>query len=169
MLSWLEDTPISQWVAQSDLGYPILLSIHSMGMATVVGLLILLDLRVLGFAKAIPLAAFEKLMPLAWIGFFFNLCSGALLFSATATHMIGNWPFLSKMASIALGGAVSWALWRNLRPGEAEPAANSEAAASLIVTPAARGLAIVSIAVWLTAIFFGRLIAYVLDAAMLAG
>lgn len=167
MLQWLEGTPVSEWVSTSDLGYPILLSIHAMGMAIVVGILVLLDLRVLGFAKAIPFSAFEKLMPLAWGGFGLNLCSGVLLFGATATHMIGNWPFLSKLASIALGAVISWALWRNLRSG-GEPDA-SGAAAAIAVTLASRGLAIASMIVWFGAIFFGRLIAYVLDAAMLAG
>jgi hypothetical protein len=168
MLSWLEGTPVSEWVATSDLGYPILLAIHSMGMATVVGLLVLLDLRVLGFAKAVPIAAFRALMPLAWIGFALNLVSGTLLFMSTATHMVSNWPFLSKMASICLGGVVSWALWRNLiASGWAAPVGDGTGVAGGNST--ARVLAIASIVVWLAAILFGRLIAYVLDAAMLAG
>jgi hypothetical protein len=126
MLSWLEGTPVSEWVSTSDLGYPILLAIHSMGMATVVGILVLLDLRVLGLAKSVPLAAFRKVMPLAWLGFGFNLVSGVMLFGATATHMIANWPFLSKMASICAGGFVSWALWRGLLATAAAEFPNGE-------------------------------------------
>jgi len=167
MLSWLEGTPVSEWVSTSDLGYPILLAIHSMGMATVVGILVLLDLRVLGLAKSVPLAAFRKVMPLAWLGFGFNLVSGVMLFGATATHMIANWPFLSKMASICTGGFVSWALWRSLLATAAAPAVGG--AAEITVTPNTRILAIVSLVVWFMAILFGRMIAYVLDAAMLAG
>lgn len=167
MLDWLQNTPVSEWVATSDLGYPILLAIHSMGMAIVVGILVMLDLRVLGFARGIPVSAFRTLMPLAWIGFAVNLVSGTLLFMSLATHMISNWPFLSKMASICVGGVVSWALWRNL---EAEGWATAGGAT---VAPApsqtARTMAIVSMAVWLGAILFGRMIAYVLDAALLAG
>src|SRR5262249_5044005 len=141
----------------------------SAGMATVVGILTLLDFRVLGFAKGIPIAAFEKLMPLAWAGFFLNLCSGVLLFGATATHMISNWPFLSKMASICLGAVVSWALWRNLRSNSEAQSAGGAPASALTVTSASKALAIASLIVWFAAILFGRLIAYVLDAAMLAG
>lgn len=169
MLDWLQNTPVSEWVATSDLGYPILLAIHSMGMAIVVGILVMLDLRVLGFAKGIPVSAFRTLMPLAWIGFAVNLVSGTLLFMSLATHMISNWPFLSKMASICLGGVVSWALWQNL---EAEGWAAAPADGVVVVaapSQAARTMAIVSMAVWLGAILFGRMIAYVLDAALLAG
>jgi hypothetical protein len=166
MLDWLQNTPVSEWVATSDLGYPILLAIHSMGMGIVVGILVMLDLRVLGFAKGIPVAAFRTLMPLAWIGFAVNLVSGTLLFMSLATHMISNWPFLSKMASICVAGVVSWALWRNL---QAEGWATAGAATSAAPSQPARTLAIVSMVLWAAAILFGRMIAYVLDAAMLAG
>jgi hypothetical protein len=168
MLDWLQNTPVSEWVATSDLGYPILLAIHSMGMAIVVGILVMLDLRVLGFARGIPVSAFRTLMPLAWIGFAVNLVSGTLLFMSLATHMISNWPFLSKMASICIAGLVSWALWRNLL-GERWSAAPANGAAVAEPSQTARTLAIVSMVLWAAAILFGRMIAYVLDAAMLAG
>src|SRR5262245_3563618 len=170
MLDWLQNTPVSEWVATSDLGYPILLAIHSMGMAIVVGILVMLDLRVLGFAKGIPVSAFRTLMPVAWVGFAVNLVSGTLLFMSLATHMISNWPFLSKMASICIGGVVSWVLWRNLEAeGWAAAPAGGVPAIDAAPSQTARAMAIVSMAVWLGAILFGRMIAYVLDAALLAG
>lgn len=164
-LDWLENLPLSIWVAESELGYPALLSIHSMGMAVVVGLLLMLDLRVLGYARGVPWSAFRRLMPYAGAGFALNLVSGVLLFNSTAHRLLVNWPFLSKMAAIAAAGGVTWLLWRRLQDGDLEPQADGTAALPV----ATRALAVVSIVLWLLAIVFGRLIAYVMDYMILNG
>jgi hypothetical protein len=154
VLTWLEGLPVSVWVAEGDWGYPLLLSVHSMGMAIVVGLLLVLDLRVLGYAAGIPIAALHRLMPLAWGGFGINLLSGSLLFASSATRLAGNWAFLVKMGCIALAGLTTFWLWREVR---------SES------MPRAKGVALLSALLWLSAITFGRLIAYVMDHAILHG
>jgi hypothetical protein len=166
-MAWLQGLPISMWAAQSDYGYPILLSIHSIGMAAVVGILLIFSFRVLGYATAVPLQAIERLMPIAWLGFLLNLGSGAILFMADATRMAVNWPFYLMILCVVVGGWLSWALWRTLRrngfvssePGRPAPAAEPT------ITPTAKILALVSIPVWLGAIAFGRLIATVISAA----
>ncbi len=60
-LEYVQNLDISQWIATSDFGYPIMLSIHSIGLALVVGITWMLDLHVLGFAKRILLAGFSRL------------------------------------------------------------------------------------------------------------
>ena len=161
-MSWLESLqalPLSAWVAESDWGYPLLLSLHALGMATVVGLLLVLGCRVLGLAPAIPVTALRRFMPYAWAGFALNLASGVLLFASNAVRLATNWPFLVKLLAIVCGAIASWRLWRELGSTAAEPT----------ITPAARGVAALSLLVWLVAITCGRLIAYVLDHAILGG
>ncbi len=46
-LRWLEDTAFSDWVLTSTLGFPLMLSLHA------VGLIVVLDLRLLGAFDAI--------------------------------------------------------------------------------------------------------------------
>lgn len=169
MLSWLESLPISELIATSDLGYPLLLSIHSMGMAIVVGLLLILDFRVLGYARMIPFGVLERLMTLAWFGFALNLLSGTLLFMSTATRLSENWAFLLKMLCVIVGGFVSWALWRNLTAQGASQGMAAFDSGDLAASSSAKTLAIISIGIWVGAIIFGRLIAYVMDAAILKG
>jgi hypothetical protein len=200
VLEWLEMLPISEWVATSDWGYPILLSVHTMGLAIVVGILVMLDARVLGAAKSIPMGVFERLIPLAWAGFVLNLVSGVLLFMSMAPRLAINWPFLSKLAAIILAGLVSWLLWKSLRrdaggrslaglvgaqpttvmlsdDGMLEDAQSADVILDdvqlddniLAVSSSTKRLAIASLFFWFLAILFGRLIAYVLDAMMLAG
>jgi hypothetical protein len=165
ILDWLEDLPLSQWVAQSEVGYPMLLSIHSIGMAAVAGLMLVLDLRVLGVAKAIPISAFRRFMPIAWAGFGLNLISGVLLFNATAVRLMKNWPFLSKMACICAAGAVTWLLWRALK----RQGLDQGDGATIAVAGSTKAIASLSILLWLLAILFGRLIAYIMDYMILNG
>lgn len=175
MLAQLEALPISEWIAFSLWGYPLLLSAHSIGMAAVVGIMVMLDLRILGVAKPLPISAFERLLPVAWAGFVLNLASGVLLFMSLATRLLSNWPFISKMAAILIAGLISWLLWRSLRADQASAQeavsgnGGSVIATQVLFSSRTRLLAVLSLAAWGAAILFGRLIAYVLDAAMLAG
>ena len=128
-ISWLQKLPISEWISDSTFGFPLVLSVHSIGMGIVVGLLIMLDIRVLGFRKDVPLVAFDRLMGLAWIGFGINAVSGTLLFMADGERLIVNWPFLAKMVCVVLGGASALALWKALR----EPAPADEASGPALI------------------------------------
>jgi len=167
-LSWLQDLDISQWVAGSDWGYPILLSIHSIGMGTVVGILAMFNLRVLGFRRDIPLLALGKFMNVAWVGFLINATSGLLLFMSAATRLIANWPFLVKMACIIIAGLLSWLLWQSLINDDLR---RSRSSADLPANPhldkGSRIIAGASLVTWFAAITSGRLIAYVMDHALL--
>ncbi len=193
LLDWMQALPVSEWITDSNWGFPIMLVLHSWGMAAVVGILVMLDLRILGLASIVPLSAFQPMMSLAWGGFFINLVSGLLMFMADANRLIANWSFLSKMSCVLLGGIVTAVLWRRLRAAGAlaarhstvEPsvavaggggvvAVNVNGEDSLAATPLAvdrsvRILAIVSIALWAGAILFGRWIAYVMDNMILHG
>jgi hypothetical protein len=166
--AWLQDLPISEWVQTSDYGFPLLLAAHSIGLAGVVGILVVLNLRVLGYAKGIPIEALSRLMPVAWLGFIINALSGVLLFMANATRLVTNWAFLLKMSFVLLGGVVTWILWRNLNQ-RSGPATTFAAKPSYTITHAAHVTAGISLGVWFGAILFGRIIAYVMDHAMLHG
>jgi hypothetical protein len=175
LFAWLQNLPLSEWVQTSDYGFPLLLAAHSIGLAGVVGVLIILNLRVLGYAEGIPIAALRRLMPVAWLGFIVNALSGVLLFMANASRLVTNWAFLLKMSAVLAGGIVTWVLWRALNePSDfTHPkrggAPTSAALAAYGVTRAARITAGISMAVWFAAILFGRVIAYVMDHAILHG
>lgn len=179
MLDEIAALPISEWISTSDWGYPIFLSLHSMGMAVVVGIMVMLDVRLLGAARGLPLSTFERLVPLAWTGFLLNLVSGVLLFMSLAPRLVTNWAFLGKMGAILVAGAISWLLWRSVNADVAatQSSARPEGGAIAIqhtldmleCSTRTRTLAMISLAAWFAAILLGRLIASVLDAAMLAG
>ena len=103
LLSWMESTAYSEWIVAGLVGWPLMLSMHAVGLAIVVGIVLVLNLRMLGLFRPIPYAAISDLMTYAWIGIALNIFSGFSLFMAQATFYITNFPFLTKISFIILG------------------------------------------------------------------
>jgi len=61
MLVWLESLPLSVWVHESPSVWaqPTVLTLHTMGMGVLVGASWVLDLRLLGINRNVPLSAFR--------------------------------------------------------------------------------------------------------------
>lgn len=136
----------------SLLAYTLVLSLHAMGLAVVVGLSSAMALRILGFAPGIPLAPLQRLFPFMYAGFWVNAVSGLALLSANLTGMLGNPMFYVKLVFIA-GGVLVMRLLRNRVFNAALVAGGS-------LPDQARTLALASLACWGLAIIAGRLTAY---------
>lgn len=145
-LSWLENTSVGFWIRESMWGYPIVLSSHAVGMAVVVGVITMIDIRVLGYARSIPITAFKSLFNLAWAGFALNFVSGCLLFTGDPKKFFNDWPFRIKISLIILGMISVWLLIREIKINESSSKARAIAAFSLLC--------------WFGAITAGRLTAY---------
>jgi hypothetical protein len=153
IFEWLENTQMALMVGESLWAYPFLLSLHVIGLAIVVGIFIMLDLRLLGSFKDIKVPAFLSLMKLAWIGFIVNAISGAFLFTSQATTFVQSTPFLLKIAMIFIGAIMAAIIQTKLR----EMRDND----SMMISGTTKIIAIVSLTSWLGAIITGRLIAYI--------
>jgi hypothetical protein len=103
-LSWLENTGFSIWF-RGETGfawaYPIVLFLHTVGLALLVGANMAIALRLLGAAPRLPIAPLEKLYQVMWIGLWINALSGVMLLVADATTKFTNPVFLIKMGFIA--------------------------------------------------------------------
>jgi hypothetical protein len=154
-LEWLQGTSVGVLVAESLWGYPLLETIHSIGMAMMIGSLGLINLRVLGYKPELPLLPLEQLLPLAWIGFTLNAVSGTLLFTSDAVYFFSKWTFRIKMALIVLGGINAALLGRRVFRDAA-------AGAAVAAPPATstKWIAGASLVFWIGAVCAGRLIAY---------
>ncbi len=151
-LTWLQETEFAQFVASDPYLYPVLLCLHSIGMAGVVGLVWVMSARVFGYPKGLSIATFERMSTLALWGFAINTLSGLLIFSTEATRVIVNLEFQLKMACILLGGIAVWLMLRTVRRADPE--------AALDFPPAVKIIALIASLAWLLAIIFGRQIAY---------
>jgi hypothetical protein len=86
---------------------PLCESLHFIGMALLVGVVGILDLRMLGMAKRLPLAPLQRLAPWAVLGFVINLITGAIFIAANWRQYMGpplSLSFAAKMLFILLAG-----------------------------------------------------------------
>jgi hypothetical protein len=156
-LTWLESLGLAIWVRESLslAAYPSILAFHAVGLAFLVGGSAAIDLRLLGYADDIPLAAMKKFFPVIYAGFWVNALTGGLLLIASATAMLTSVVFLIKLAFIVLG-VVTVLLIKTRVFGD------QEALDSGTVPKIGRTLAIASLTCWVGAIIAGRMTAYVL-------
>jgi hypothetical protein len=152
MLAALENSGFGIWLRESPSiwAYPAVLTLHTLGLGVLVGVNAVLDLRLLGYGRAIPLPALERLFPAMWIGFWVNAISGVALFIGDATTKGTTWVFMTKLGIIVVGVALLVAVKRTVYGG-------GEAAE----TRTGRLLAVASLVVWFLAIVTGRYMAYV--------
>jgi len=155
MLQTIEDLSIGVWVRESPsiFAYTLVLSLHAIGLAIVLGANWLIALRLLGRASAIPLTALRDFYPTIWVGFTINAISGVLLFIASATHMGTMNVFWIKMAAVTTGMVLSLRL-KSLYLND------TAALASGAVPAGARRMAWWLLGVWFFALVAGRLTGY---------
>lgn len=155
MLESIEASALATWIRESPsiFAYTLVLILHGIGFALVVGLNALIALRVLGFAPKLPLGALRGLWGPIWFGFIINAASGIGLFIADATKMMQTNIFLIKMGFVLLGMVVSLRMkWRYLDDASISSAGSAPASA--------RPLAWTMLAVWFLALVSGRLTGY---------
>jgi len=151
LLAWMEGSALAVWTRESPslLAYPTILTLHSIGLGIVVGAGAVIDLRLLGYARRIPLAALTALFPMIWVAFAVNALSGVILFIADATIKSAQPVFWIKLTCIAAALAVTVRIRRTL-----------QLAGTTSDVPPGRGLAVLSLLFWAAAITAGRLMAY---------
>ena len=88
----------SSWVL------PVCESLHFIGMAMLVGIVGVFDLRLLGMAKRLPVAPLQRLMPWALLGFVLSLGSGLVFITANPRQYLAplSLSFVAKMFFILL-------------------------------------------------------------------
>ena len=153
MLTWLENTAYSQWILTGLTGWPLVLSMHAIGLAIAVGMVFAMNLRLLGLYKTISLSSTQKLLTFAWIGIAVNIFSGFSLFMTQASYYVTSPPFLVKITAIILG-IVALVITQKTLTREMATWGSSG------VSSKGRNLAIASLGLWTLAVVTGRLIAY---------
>ncbi|MDR0779417.1 MAG: hypothetical protein LBF16_01830 [Pseudomonadales bacterium] len=148
-LLWYENGPFGVFIRESIWGYPIVLSSHAVGMATVMGVVVALTFRMLGLAKGISILAFDKLFIVGWAGFFINLVSGLLLFAGSSTVYFFQTTFQIKILSIVIGGILMKVAMNSVRANQ--PLGTQKMWAGLCLF------------FWTLAVVTGRLMAYLID------
>ena len=138
---------MSSWIASNPIVYPALEVMHIAGIALLVGNLVLLELRVWGFGRELPMPALARLaLTLSVSGFGLAVFSGALMFASQPAELIANRVFVIKMGLLTLAGANAGLF--HARDGLAK------------LDALARVQTAVSLGLWLAVMICGRWIAY---------
>ena len=154
-LQMLQDSAFGVWVSTSPslFAYPTILMLHTVGLAMVVGPNTVLNLRLLGAGRRIPLESLRPVFGVMVLGFAVNASTGLALFISEAAEKGTALIFWIKLTVIAVALLVARRTKRDLY-GPAAPPANAVAGRLKV-------LAVLSLCLWLGAIFAGRLMAYV--------
>lgn len=156
-LAWMQSSALGVFMRESGpWTYGIVNLGHILGVSTLFGSILILDLHLLGLWRRVPVAALSRAtVPVAQVGFALAAITGVGLLSSNATEYVGNPFFAIKFPAIGLGLINVWVLsrlsaWR-VR-GERELSSREH-----------RQLAVmggISLSCWLTAISAGRMIGY---------
>ena len=149
----LQDSEFTNWFLGSDSiwTYPTILTLHTVGMAMLVGASIVVHLRVLDVGPGFPIERVRALYNIIWTGFAINLVTGIVLFVTEAADRAVDPVFYVKLASIAL------ALWLGVTVKRRVIDRMNAPSGTL---RAARLLSLSSLGLWTVAIVAGRLMAY---------
>ncbi len=157
ILRSLEGSALGVFVRESGVWtYAFLNLFHILGVSTLFGSVLVLDLRLLGLARHLPIRDLARFTtPLSKAGFGLAAATGVMMLSTNGTEYTGN-PFLpAKFGAIGLG-LVNVAVVGRLRAWRA-------AGSGELSAPERRTLAVAgatSLASWLTAVVCGRMIGY---------
>jgi hypothetical protein len=136
--------------------YGVINLVHILGIILLFGSILILDVRLLGAWRQIPLAALSRpTTTMAQVGFILAVCSGIPMLTVKSTDYIGNPFLLIKFPAIALALLNVWLVHRS-------PAWQAHRKRDLLLDERRRlaGGAALSLVFWLTAITSGRMIGY---------
>jgi hypothetical protein len=135
-------------------GWPLTESLHYIALAVLIGTVGLFDLRMLGFAKAIPLSSLHKTVPFGVLAYLINIVTGAMFFICAPDQYAYNPAFQLKVLCMLIAGL-------NVVVFYTTTAQTVKALQPNIVAPLhVKVIALVSLASWIGVIIFGRLITY---------
>jgi hypothetical protein len=153
MLAGLENSAFSVWAKGSLWGSPALLTIHVLGTALVIGMIVIIHLRLLGLFDSIAYTSLRRLFPALWVGFAVQLFSGAALWATKATQYTVDVAFLVKLVLVVAGFILALVLYGSVKREAVSWAADTAA-------PRRFKAVLPSLLVWCAVIIFARLTAF---------
>ena len=98
----VENSGFSMWLKQNSTGYVAILAFHTVGLAFLVGVSVILALRVLGVTPGIPLKPLQGFFPLMWIGLLINLVTGSLMLTEYPSDYFVDLSFYMKISCVVI-------------------------------------------------------------------
>lgn len=153
-LSWLADTWMGNLMRDIFWMWPFMENLHFFGLSLMFGALLMIDGRVLGLARAIPMGPVLNLIPVAIVGFAINLITGLFFITGDPYRYFYNLSFQWKVGLIIIAGFNALWFWfgEHAKLKALPQGADADTQAKVIA-----GL---SLALWIGVIILGRMIPY---------
>jgi len=151
---WTETSAFFIWLRESPSvwAYPTVMFLHTVGLAFTAGASVVIDLRLLGVARQLPVAPFARFFRSIWIGFWLTAISGLVMLGSDLDAKVTNRLFAPKMILVACAVVLMIVMRRRVFAAAAPDQTS--------VSASARVLAAASLACWIGAITAGRFMAY---------
>lgn len=147
-LAALTQSGMAEALRYSRWGYAAVNTLHVLGIATLFGSILVLDLRLLGVKRAVALADIERVVrPVAVCGLVLAIVTGILLFFVRAPDYFALPVFRMKLVLVVAGTALALLIDRLVKLDE-------------ITRELKRAIGALSLACWFGALILGRLIAF---------
>ena len=152
---WLKSTEVSELIRYYPWLWPICETIHFVGLALVIGIAGLFDLRLMGFLRRIPVSAAKDLMPFAIAGFAMNLVTGTIFFVGAPDQYVNNPAWWAKVLFIGLAGLNAMFFETTLGARVLTMGAGENTPTSFKIVGA------VSLLSWLGVLYWGRMLPFI--------
>ena len=155
IVDWLKATSLSQFISMSPVLWPVMEMLHFIGLALLIGGAGLIDLRLMGFMKSVPVSAVMQVRKWAVLGIVINVVTGTLFFIGAPGQYIDNSAWYYKLLFLAVAIL-------NIVIFETKQGKRMLALAAGQDTPASFKIAgAVSMGSWLMVLYFGRMLPFI--------
>src|SRR5258708_20341374 len=100
-------------------GWPLVLTIHVLGTAVVVGFIVIISLRLLGLFETIPYSSLNRLFPVVWVAIVLQLLSGFVLWMTKPTRYVADTAFMLKLSLVIIGIVLTLYFYAMMKRGAA--------------------------------------------------
>jgi hypothetical protein len=142
---------ISSYMVNSTWAWPAAETIHFLGLSLSFGVLLAINLRLLGVMSKVPFAEMHRLLPWAMLGFGANLITGMLFFVGQPGQYVNSAPFHWKVVFLVIAGA-NFLYLTVFKKAWAADGIESRFAD--------KAMAVSSIAAWLIVLYAGRMLPF---------
>ena len=147
-------TAISMYMVNSPWAWPAAETVHFLGLSLSFGVLLAVNLRILGVMRRVPFADVHRLLPWGMLGFGANLITGMLFFIGQPRQYIDSAPFYWKVVFLMIAGAnfLYLTVFRKAWTADAD---------GWDASLADKAMAVSSLFAWLAVLYGGRMLPFI--------
>jgi hypothetical protein len=146
---------ISDVMVNSPWAWPASETVHFLGLSLTFGVLMAINLRILGVMKQVPFSDVHRLLPWGMLGFVANLVTGMLFFVGQPKQYLDSAPFYWKVVFLMIAGAnfLYLTVFRKAWAGDRDTAWDARSVD--------KTMAVVSLFSWLVVLYCGRMLPFI--------